>query len=61
MSPIPNAVLEIRPRIPGIRRLAGFLSILASTVADSRIALVAAATSMMATDPQWYHAGLDFL
>ena len=61
MSPIPNAALEIRPRIPGLRRLAAFWSILAPTVADSRTALVAAATSMMATDPQWYRAGLDFL
>ena len=61
MSPIPNVVLEIRPRIPGIRRLAAFWSILAPRVVDSRRALVATATSMMATDPQWYRAGLDFL
>ena len=61
MSPIPNAVLEIRPRILGVRRLAAFWSILAPMVADSRRALVAAATTMMATDPQWYRAGLEFL
>ena len=61
MSPLPNAVLEIRPRIPGMRRLAAFWSVLAPTVADSRRALVAAATTMMATDPQWYRARLNFL
>ena len=61
MSPLPNAVLEIRPRIPGMRRLAAFWSILAPPVADSCQALVAATTTMMATDPQWYRAGLDFL
>ena len=61
MSPLSNAVLDIRPRIPGMRHLATFWSILAPTVADSRRALVAAATSMMASDPQWYRAGLDFL
>ena len=52
MSPLPNAVLEIRPRIPGMRRLAAFWAILAPMVADSRRALVAAATSMMATNPK---------
>ena len=54
MSPLPNAVLGIRPRIAGMRSLAAFWSILAPTVADSRRALVAAAIAMMATDPQWY-------
>ena len=61
MSPLPNAVLDIRLQIAGMRRLAAFWSILAPTVADSRRALVAAATAMMAIDPQWYRAGLDFL
>ena len=61
MSPLPNAVLDIRPRIAGMRCLAAFWSILAPTVANSRRALVAAATAMMATNPQWYRAGLDFL
>ena len=61
MSPLSNSFLEIRPRIPSMRRLATFWSILAPTVADSRRALVAAATTMMARDPQWYRAGLDFL
>ena len=61
MSPLSNVVLEIRPRIPGMRRLVAFWSVLAPTVADSRRALVAATTTMMATDPQWYRVGLDFL
>ena len=61
MTPLLNAILEIRPRILGMQRLAAFWSILAPMVADSRIALVAAMTAMMATDPQWYRAGLDFL
>ena len=61
MSPLPTAVLEIRPRILGMRRLATFWAVLAPTVADSRRALVVAVTSMMATDPKWYRAGLDFL
>ena len=61
MSPLPNAVLEIRPRIPGMRRVAAFWSSLAPTVADSRRALVATAPAMMGTDLQWYCAGLDFL
>ena len=51
MTPLPNAVLEIRPRIPGMRCLAAFWSILAPTVADSQRALVAAVTTMMVTDP----------
>ena len=61
MAPLPNATLDIRPRIPGMRCLAAFWSILAPTVADSRRALVTAARAMMATDPKWYSAGLDFL
>ena len=61
MSPLPNEVLEIRPRILGMRRLAAIWSILASTIAYSRRALVAAARAMMATNLKWYSAGLDFL
>ena len=61
MSPLSNVVLEIRPQIPGMRRVAAFWVVLALTVADTQRALVAAATSMMATDLKWYQVGLDFL
>ena len=61
MSLLPNAVLEIRLRIPGMQRLPAFWSFLAPTVADSRRALVVASTTMMVTNPKWYRARLDFL
>ena len=61
MSPLPNEVLEIRPKIPGMRCLAAFWAFLEPTVANSRRALVAVARAMMAIDPKWYSAALDFL
>ena len=61
MSPILDEALEIKPTIPGLKGLASFWSKLPPDVADSRKALVAAATSMMATDPKWYRAGLQFV
>ena len=61
MCPLPNEVLEIRPRILGIRTLVGFWSLLAPTIADSRRARVAAAKVIMAIDPKWYRDGLEFV
>ena len=61
MSPVPYVALEIKPTIPGLKALAMFWSKLPLDVADLRKALVAAATSMMATNPKWYREGLQFL
>ena len=61
MSPVPNAALEIKPTIPGLKGLASFWSKLPPDVADSRKALVAVATSMMATNPKWFMEGLQFV
>ena len=61
MSPVPDEALEIKPTIPGLKALASFWSKLQSDVVDSRKAVVAAATSMMATDPKWYREGLQFV
>ena len=61
MSPIPDQALEMKPRIPGLKALSSFWSKLAPDVADSRKAVVAAATTMMATNPKWYIDGLAFV
>ena len=61
MSPVPDQALEMKLRIPGLKALSSFWSKLAQDVADSRKAVVAAATTMMATDPKWYMEGLAFV
>ena len=61
MSPVPDEALEIKPTIPGLKGLASFWSKLPPDVADSRKALVVAATSMMATNPKWFMEGLQFV
>ena len=61
MSPILDEALEIKPTIPGLKGLASFWLKLPPDVADSRKALVAAATSMLATDLKWYRTGLQFV
>ena len=61
MSPVPDQALHIKPTIPGLKALASFWSKLPPSVADSRKALVAAATSMMATNPKWFLEGLQFV
>ena len=61
MSHVPDEALEIKPTIPRLKALASFYSKLPLDVVDSRKALVAAVTSMMATDPKWYREGLQFV
>ena len=61
MSPVPDQTLEMKPRILGLKALSSFWSKLAPDVADSWKAVVAAATTMMATDPKWYMEGLAFV
>ena len=61
MSPVPDEAFEIKSTIPGLKALASFWSKLPSDVADSRKVLVAATTSMMATDPKCYREGLQFV
>ena len=61
MSPVPDQTLQIKPTIPGLKVLVSFWSKLPLSVADSRKALVAAATSMMATNPKWFMEGLQFV
>ena len=61
MSPVPDQALEMRLQIPGLKALSSFWSKLAQDVADSWKAVVAAATTMMATDPKWYMEGLAFV
>ena len=61
MSLVPDDALKIKPTIPGLKALASLWSKLLPDVADSRKAVVAAATSMLATDPKWYRAGLQFV
>ena len=61
MALVPDEALEIKPTIPGLKALASFWSKLQADVADSWKAMVAAATSMMATDPKWYREGLQFV
>ena len=61
MSPVPDQALEMKSRIPGLKALSSFWSKLAQDVVDSRKAVVAAATTMMATDPKWYMEGLAFV
>ena len=61
MCPVPDDAIKIKPTIPRLKALATFWSKLPQDVADSRKALVAAATSLMATDPKWYREGLQFV
>ena len=61
MSHVLDQMLEIKPRILGLKTLSSFWSKLAPDVADSRKAVVAAATTMMAIDPKWYIEGLAFV
>ena len=61
MSHVPDQALEIKRRIPGLEALSSFWSKLAPDVADSQKAVVATATTMMATDPKWYMEGLAFV
>ena len=61
MSLVPDAVLKIKPTILGLKALTSFWSKLPPDVVDSRKAVVAAATSMLATDPKWYREGLQFV
>ena len=61
MSHVPNEALKIKPTIPGLKALSSFWSKLSLDVANSRKALVATATSMMAMDPKWYEEGLQFV
>ena len=61
MCPVPDEAVKIKPMIPGLKVLATFWLKLPQDVADSRKALVAAATSLMATDPKWYREGLQFV
>ena len=61
MSHVPDAALEIKPTIPGLKGLASFWLKLPPDVADSQKALVAALTSMMATNPKWFMEGLQFV
>lgn len=61
MCPVPDEVLQIRPRVPGLKALAACWSLLPSNVADSRRAVVAAANVMMATAPEQYREGLEFV
>ena len=60
MSPIPNQMLEMKPRILGLKALSSLWSKLPPDVVDSQKAVVVAATTMMATDPKWYMEGLVF-
>ena len=61
MTLVPNQALEIKLRILGLKALPLFWSKLAPDVADTRKAMVAATTTMMATDPKWYMEGLAFV
>ena len=61
MSLVLDQTLEIKPRIPGLKAISSFKSKLAPNVVDSQKVVVAAATTMMATDPKWYMEGLAFL
>ena len=61
MSPVPDEALEIKPTIPRLKGLASFWLKLSPDVADSGKALVAAVTSMMATNPKWFMEGLQFV
>ena len=61
MSHVPDETFEIKLTIPGLKGLASFWSKLQPDVADSRKALVAVATSMMATNPKWFMEGLQFV
>ena len=61
MYPVPDQMLEMKPKIPRLKALSSFWSKLAPDVADSRKAVVAAATTMMAIDPKWYMEGLAFV
>ena len=61
MSPIPDEALEIKPKVPGLKALTSFWSKLPPDVVESRKALVAAPTSMMATNPKWFIEGLQFV
>ena len=61
MSPVPDQALQIKLTIPRLKALVSFWSKLPPSVADSQKALVAAATSMMATNPKWFLEGLQFV
>ena len=58
LSPIEDSVLQMTPMISGMKTVAKWWSKLPSEVADSRKAVVAAATTMMATDKANYAAAL---
>ena len=61
MSPVPDQALQIKPTVPCLKALASFWSKLPPSLTDSRKALVAAATSMMAMNPKWFMEGLQFV